>query len=458
MPPSPREVRVPDIGNVDRVSVVDVLVRPGDVVHVDDPLITLESDKASMDVPSPAAGKVVEVKVARGDKVGANALILLLEPAAEAEAKAAAGAAPAPAETAASGTPAKQEESALKQEEPAPAPRAAAPPAVAAAPPPAAPAAAPPSPPAATPPPIDEAAFAQAYASPAVRRLARELGVDLGRVAGSGRGGRVLKEDVQGFVKTALAAPAATALLPGLQPPPVIDFARFGPVERRPLTRIQKVAGPHLHRAWLQVPHVTQFDEADITELEEFRQVYGEEARARDIKLTLLPFVIKACVAALREFPQLNASLAPGGEEIVLKRYFHVGVAVDTPEGLVVPVIRDADRKGLLELAQELAATAQRARERKLKPDDLQGGSFSISSLGGIGGTAFTPIVNFPEVAILGVSRAALRPVHQDGGFVPRRILPLSLSYDHRVVDGAAAARFVTYLSGVLGDIRKLLL
>jgi len=450
MPPSPREVRVPDIGNVDRVSVVDVLVRPGDVVHVDDPLITLESDKASMDVPSPAAGKVVEVKVARGDQVGANALILLLEPAAEAEAKAeakaAAGAAPPAAATAATGTPAKLEESALKQEEPAPARRAAAPPAVAAA------------PPAATPPPIDEAAFAQAYASPSVRRLARELGVDLGRVAGSGRGGRVLKEDVQGFVKTALAAPAATALLPGLQPPPVIDFARFGPVERRPLTRIQKVAGPHLHRAWLQVPHVTQFDEADITELEEFRQVYGEEARARDIKLTLLPFVIKACVAALREFPQFNASLAPGGEEIVLKRYFHVGVAVDTPEGLVVPVIRDADRKGLLELAQELAATAQRARERKLKPDDLQGGSFSISSLGGIGGTAFTPIVNFPEVAILGVSRAALRPVHQDGGFVPRRILPLSLSYDHRVVDGAAAARFVTYVSGVLGDIRKLLL
>ncbi len=302
----------------------------------------------------------------------------------------------------------------------------------------------------------------RAYAGPAVRRFARELGVDLFQVAGSGRKGRILRDDVTGFVKRTLASPvAATAgggALLGIAPAPVIDFSRFGAIENVALSRIRRASAANLHRSWVTIPHVTQHDEADITELEAFRRELGEEAQAQGAKLTLLAFLIKASVAALKQFPDVNASLSADGETLVRKRYYHLGIAVDTPNGLVVPVIRDADRKSLLELAKELGEVSGRAREGKLKIDEMSGGSFSISSLGGIGGTAFTPIINSPEVAILGVSRAVTRPVYRDGQLVPRLILPFALSYDHRVIDGAAAARFTTYLGRLLSDIRRLLL
>ncbi len=439
------QVRVPDLGDSGKVDVVEVLVTNGQAIAVDDPLITLESDKASMDVPSPLAGKVVEIKVKAGDQVGEGDVILLVEAdeaAAEAPAEeepsetatAQPGAEPEPASSEAPESTGPRRET---PDEPAARPAALAPPDTGAV--------------------IEQAAHVKAYASPAVRRFARELGVDLSRVQGSGRKGRILKPDVQSWVKKTLAEPAAAAgaALPEM---PVIDFSKFGEVERVPLTRVQKISGPNLRRAWLHVPHVTQHDEADITELEAFRQQHKGEAKAEGFNLTPLAFVLKASVAALQKFPKVNSSLDPDGESLVLKRYYHLGVAVDTEEGLVVPVVRDVDRKGVFELARELAEVSAQARERKLKPDQLRGASFTVSSLGGIGGTAFTPIVNAPEVAILGVSRATERPVWRDGEVTGRLILPVSLSYDHRVVDGALAVRFTTYLCQVLSDLRRLVL
>ena len=445
-------VKVPDLGDVDKVDVVEVLVANGDAVEVDAPLITLESDKASMDVPSPLAGKVVEIQVKAGDQVGEGDLILTLEvdgeaaaaEPAESEAAAVTEETAAP-ETGAAAAAAPESETPAEKETPAPSeaaepapppePRSAAP-AVAAA--------------------VDLTDQAKAYASPAVRRFARELGVDLNQLRGTGRKGRIVKEDVQAWVKKTLAEPAARGgLLPEM---PVIDFSRFGAVERVALTRVQKISGPNLQRSWLHVPHVTQHDEADITELEAFRQEHKARAKAEGFNLTPLAFVLKAVVAALQEYPKVNSSLDPDGEHLVLKRYYHLGVAVDTPEGLVVPVVRDVDRKGIFELARELAEVSQQTRDRKLTPDRLRGASFTVSSLGGIGGTAFTPVVNAPEAAILGVSRSTMKPVWRDGEFEPRLMLPVSLSYDHRIIDGALAVRFTTYLCRVLSDIRQLLL
>ena len=439
-----REVLVPDIGDYKDVPVIEVLVKTGQSVSAEDSLVTLESDKATMDVPAPFAGVVKDLKVKVGDKVSQGTLVLTLE-----AAEAAGAAAPAPAPAAA---PA-----------PAPAPAPAVAPAAAAVV--AAPVSAPSPAPVVNAGPIDEAAFSKAHASPSVRRFARELGVDLGRLKGSGPKGRIVKEDVQGFVKQALAggAPAAGAAgggIPGLSLPawPVVDFSKFGPVETRPLSRIQKISGPALHRNWVMIPHITQQDEADVTEMEAFRKTLSEELAKSGVKITPLAFLMKAVVASLKQFPEFNASVAPGGDALILKQYYHIGVAVDTPEGLVVPVIRDVDKKGVVQLAKELAEISQKARDKKMGPTDMQGGTFSISSLGGIGGTHFTPIINAPEVAILGVSRSSMKPVWKDGQFVPRLMLPISLSYDHRVIDGAKGARFITHLNAVLSDIRRVIL
>jgi pyruvate dehydrogenase E2 component (dihydrolipoamide acetyltransferase) len=435
------EVKVPDIGDFKNVPVIEVLVKPGDSIKAEESILTLESDKATMEVPAPSDGVVKEIKVKVGDKVSQGSLVLLLEPAGGA----AQAAAPAPAA----------------------APAAAAPPAAAK---PAAPAAAPasrpapaaePARPAAAPPParIDEAGFGQAHASPSVRRVAREFGVDLARVKGTGPKERILKEDVQAFVKTELARPAGGGGLGfNLPPLPQVDFAKFGPIETQPLARIRKLSGAYLHRNWLSIPHITQHEEADITELEAFRKAQAEEAKKSGIKFTMVGFLVKASVVALKQFPEFNASLSADGESLVLKHYFHIGVAVDTPNGLVVPVLRDVDKKGLLELAKELGDVSARMRAGKIAAGDLQGGCFSISSLGGIGGTFFTPIINAPEVAILGVGKAVMRPVWNGKEFAPRLMLPLSLSYDHRVIDGALGARFISFLGGVLSDIRRLVL
>ncbi|AAU90978.1 MULTISPECIES: dihydrolipoyllysine-residue acetyltransferase [Methylococcus] len=430
-------VVVPDIGDFKDVEIIEVLVKPGDKVAANDSLITLESDKAAMEIPSPYSGTVTELHVRVGSKVSMGTPILQLR---EDEGTDASGAASAPVE-------------------PAPAEPVSPPPAAAA---PAAgdtqavPASAP-TPPA--PMPVAEEGSGPAHASPAVRRFARELGVDVAKVRGTGPKGRILKTDVQSFVKQAVATAERTGgggfAVPAM---PEIDFAQFGPIERQPLSRIQKLSSANLHRTWLTVPHVTQHDEADITELEAFRNALKAESAKRGVKLTLLPFIIKAAVAALKDFPRFNASVAPNGEELILKRYYHVGFAVDTPDGLVVPVIRDADTKGIWDIAAELAAIGDKARGKKLRTADLQGGTFTVSSLGGIGGIAFTPIINAPEVAILGVSKAQLRPVFQDGQFVPRLMLPLSLSYDHRVIDGADGVRFVTHVSSLLADMRRVLL
>ncbi len=425
-----REVHVPDIGDFKDVPVIEVLVKPGDTVNKEDALITLESDKATMDVPCPFAGVVKQVAVKVGDKVSEGALILSLE-----ESGAAAAAAP-PAAAAA-----------------APKPQPAAVPAAPAAPPPAAaPAAG----------PVNEAGFAKAHASPSIRRFARDLGVDLSRVKGSGPKHRIVKEDVQSFVKAALAQPATAAAGAGaglnLLPWPDVDFAKFGPVEPRPLSRIKKISGANLARNWVMIPHVTHHEEADITELEAFRKQSNDAAAKQGIKVTLLAFLIKASVSALRKFPEFNASLDKSGENLVLKRYYHIGFAADTPNGLVVPVLKDADQKGVLAIAKELGDLSALARDGKLKPTDMQGATFTISSLGGIGGTAFTPIINAPEVAILGVTRSSLKPQWDGKAFVPRLMVPLSLSYDHRVIDGAAAARFAAYLASVLADMRRVLL
>jgi pyruvate dehydrogenase E2 component (dihydrolipoamide acetyltransferase) len=428
-----KEARVPDIGGHSGVPVIELLVKVGDIVKKDQSLLTLESDKATMEVPAPFAGIVRELKLKLGDEVSEGTVVALIEASDAAPVGAVSAATPAPAAT---------------------------PPKPAAAPVPVAPA------PAAAPtttstPPATFGAEALMpdqvpYASPAVRVFARELGVDLSKLTGSERGGRISKEDVQSFVKKALSAPTATGVAGSglnLIPWPQVDFAKFGAVESQPLSRIKKLSGANLARNWAMIPHVTQFEDADITEMETFRKKLGEEQK--DVKVTPLVFLIKAVVAALKKYPAFNSSL--DGDNLVLKKYFHIGIAVDTPDGLVVPVIRDCDQKGLLQLSAELAEISGKAREKKLGPNDMQGGCFSISSLGGIGGTAFTPIINAPEVAILGVSKSQMKPVWNGSEFAPRLLLPLSLSYDHRVIDGAAAARFTSYLSQVLGDIRRLL-
>ena len=457
--PQLMEARVPDIGSDKDVPVIELLVKPGDTVVVDQGLVTLESDKATMEVPSPLAGVVRELRVKVGDEINSGAVVAMIEVEASTDAPEASAVpaapeamtAPAPAArpigpTAASPAPAAEPAAPAPKSEPA---RAPSPPRVEDAPRPAGP---------------RELGGDQLvpgvlpYASPAVRVFARELGVDLAQVTGSERGGRISREDVQRFVKGALAGGGVATTASGggglqLIPWPQVDFAKFGEVERVPRSRINKLSAANLARNWAMIPHVTQFDEADITEMEAFRKKLGEEHK--DTKVTPLVFLIKAVVAALKKFPAFNASL--DGDELVLKKYFHVGIAVDTPDGVVVPVIRDCDRKGLLELSQELAGISAKARDKKLAATDMQGGCFSISSLGGIGGTAFTPIINAPEVAILGVSRSAMKPVWNGSEFAPRLMLPLSLSYDHRVIDGAAAARFTSYLSQVLGDLRRLL-
>jgi len=428
------EVRIPDIGEFKDVPVIEVFVKPGDSVKAEDSLLALESDKATMEVPAPAAGIVKELKVKVGDRVSEGSAVLTLETGA------------------AAARPVAEAPAAVER----PAPAAAAAPVA----PPAAPAVPPVAPATAGVAPVDEAGFARAHASPSVRRFARELGVDLSRVRGSGPKERVLKEDVQHYVKAELARPRAGEGGLGLALPPLpqVDFAKFGPVTARPLSRIRKLSGANLHRNWVSIPHVTQHDEADITELEKFRKSQLEEAGKQGVRLTIPCFLLKAVVVALKQFPEFNASLSADGETLVLKHYFHLGVAVDTPNGLVVPVIRDVDKKGLLELARELGESSARMRAGKITPGDLQGGCFSISSLGGIGGSLFTPIINAPEVAILGVGKAMTRPVWNGSAFLPRIMLPLSVSYDHRVIDGAQGAHFVAFLGSVLSDIRRLVL
>ncbi len=420
-----KQVLVPDIGNFKDVEIIEVMVKAGDTVNAEDALITLETDKATMDVPSPFSGVVKELKVKVGDKVSEGSLIAMVEASAE-------GAKAAPAPAKASAAPAPQQPA-----------RTAAPaaPAAAAVPQMAMPAAPPPG--------------GKAHASPSIRRFARELGVNLALVRGSGAKGRVTKEDVQNFVKAALAQPRGAG---GLQVAemPVVDFSRFGPVENKPLSRIKKLSGSYLHRNWVSIPHVTQHDDADITEMEALRKKMAAEYAAQGIKITPLAFMLKAVVEVLRQYPEFNASLDAGGENLVLKKYFHIGVAVDTPDGLVVPVLRDVDQKDVVQLARELGEISARAREKKITAAEMQGGCFSISSLGGIGGAYFTPIINAPEVAILGVSRSSMKPVWKGDKFEPRLMLPLSLSYDHRVIDGAAGARFITALVQALGDGAKL--
>ena len=437
------EVKVPDIGDFTDIPVIEVLVKPGDAVKAEDSLITLESDKATMDVPSPAAGTVKEVKVKLGDKVSEGTPIVVVETSADAPAAGPAKPTPAspPAAAPPPTTPAVAPAPASPAPTSAPAPKGVAP---------------------APPAPVDEAAFKLAHASPSVRKFARELGVDLARVTGSGPKGRILQEDVQKFVKQALAGGAAAGggISGGgslnLLPWPTVDFAKFGPVEARPLSRIKKISGANLARNWVMIPHVTQFDEADITELEALRVTLNKEHEKAGVKFTMLAFLIKASVAALAKFPDFNSSL--DGDSLVYKQYFNIGFAADTPNGLVVPVVKHADQKGLAAIAKEMAELSAKAREGKLGPADMQGGCFSISSLGGIGGTAFTPIVNAPEVAILGVSKGTMKPVWDGKAFAPRLMLPLSLSYDHRVIDGAAAARFTAYLTQVLADFRRVVL
>jgi len=410
--------------------VIEILVKPGDTVAVEQSLVTLESDKATMEVPSPAAGKVKEILLKVGDKVAQGSPILVLE---------AAGGVPAgPAVSAPAAAPS------------APAPKAEAP------------SPAPSRPPPVAVEPTAESSGAKPHASPSVRKFARELGVDLSRVTGSGPKNRILQADVQAFVKGAMArgpapAPAAGAGL-SLLPWPQVDFAKFGPVETVQLPRIKKISGPVLHRNWVTIPHVTNHDDADITDLEAFRVQLNKENEKSGVKLTMLAFLIKACVAALKKFPDFNSSLAADGASIVVKKYWHIGFAADTPGGLVVPVVKDADQKGIFDIAKETSDLAKLARDGKLKPGDMQGGTFSISSLGGIGGTYFTPIINAPEVAILGVCRSATRPVWDGKQFAPRLVLPLSLSWDHRVIDGASAARFNTYLAQLLADFRRVML
>lgn len=427
--PESKTILLPDVGDFDDIEVIEVLVAAGDEVAVDDSLITLESDKATMEIPSPFAGIIESVTVKVGERISKGSLIANIS-----SEESATEAAPVVEEAPAKAETPQQESPPVAAPVPAPSPTAEM----------------------AIPAPAGES-----HASPSVRKFARELGVDLSQIGGSGRKGRISKEDVQSFVKGVMqsggGAPASGGLNVGAAPK--IDFSKFGEIETVDLSRIKKLSGAHLHRSWVTVPHVTQFDEADITELEAFRKSLGKEAEKAGVRLTPLVFILKAVVAALKAFPEVNASLDPSGEQLILKQYFHIGVAVDTPNGLVVPVIRDVDQKGIFELAAELAETAATARAGKLSPAQMQGGCFSVSSLGGIGGTQFTPIINAPEVAILGVSRSKMTPVYQqDGSFEARNMLPLSLSYDHRVIDGAQGARFTRYLAQVISDLRRSML
>jgi pyruvate dehydrogenase E2 component (dihydrolipoamide acetyltransferase) len=437
------DVLLPDIGDFTAVEIIEILVSSGDEVAVEDSLLTLESDKATMEIPSPHAGTVKEVLVKVGDKISEGHRLLTLEAGEATERKQA-------PETA---TPAPAAEEVETVQAPAPEPQ----------PPGQAPLQPGESEPRTPPVPLGEAGDKSvvAHASPSVRRFARELGVDLSRVGGSGPKGRILKDDVQNFVKASLRGGAGTGATGGaLQLPsvPEVDYSKFGETETRPVGRIKKLSGAHLHRCWLTLPHVTQFDEADITELEAFRKQLKETAQKQEVRLTFMPFLMKAVAAALKEMPIFNAALSADGEDLIYRKYVNIGVAVDTPNGLMVPVIRDVDEQGVFDIARALMAISDKARGGKLVPSDMQGGCISISSLGGIGGTAFTPIVNAPEVAILGVSRAAMKPAWDGKAFQPRLMLPLSLSYDHRVIDGADGVRFTTYLGGLLGDIRRLLL
>jgi pyruvate dehydrogenase E2 component (dihydrolipoamide acetyltransferase) len=453
-----KDVKVPDIGDFKNVGIIEVMVKNGDQVKVDQPLITLESDKATMEIPSPYAGVVKDILVKVGDKISEGSLLLMMELSEvitaqiqPAEEKLSAppdpvSGRPSESQRVRGGvTPPLIESTTIVATSTDPRrPRFL------------------PSPPV---PPIDTTLIQKPHAGPAVRLMARELGVELTRVKGRGPKGRILKEDVKTFVQQVMTegtVPGVVVPLTGggmgIPPLPEIDFSKFGEIETRPLSRIKKLSGASVYRSWLNVPQVTQFDEADITELEEFRKDLAAEAKKRNIKVTMLAFLLKASVAALKQFPDVNASLDASKENLIVKKYYHLGVAVDTPNGLVVPVIREVNFKGLFDLAAELGTISQKARDGKLSPTEMQGASFTISSLGGIGGTGFTPIVNAPEVAILGVSRSQLQPVYQNGQLVPRLILPFSVSYDHRVIDGAAAARFTSYLSFILADVRRLLL
>ena len=425
-----KQVLVPDIGDFKDVPVIELLVKPGDTVRMEDPLISLESDKATIEVPSPLDGVIKEISVKLGDKVSQGALILTVEVSSATHASSGSVTeTPTPDVTptpvSASLVTAPISAPALIRQPP-PVPTI----------------------------PTDAGALNKAHAGPSVRRFARELGVNLALVRGSGLKQRILREDVQSYVKNELSKPRGGGADLNLLPWPQVNFSKFGPVESRPLSRIKKMAGANLHRNWVMIPHVTQFDEADITELESLRKQSNEASGGGGGKTTLLAFLMQIATSALKKFPEFNASLDQNGDEmnLVIKNYYHLGFAADTPHGLVVPVIRDVDQKNVLKIAEELSQLSSLAREGKLKPTEMQGASFTISSLGGVGGTAFTPIINAPEVAILGISRASIKPVYRDGQFVPRLILPISLSYDHRVIDGASAARFTTYLSELLSD------
>jgi pyruvate dehydrogenase E2 component (dihydrolipoamide acetyltransferase) len=442
-----KEVLVPDIGNFDSVDVIEVLVKAGDTIAKDDSLITVESDKASMDIPAPFAGVVKEVKTKVGDKIAQGHLLLTMDAAETAPPEAAPVLAPSPAAVQTIETP---KVAIPEPSRPAPEPPKQVQPAH-------------------QPLPVGESAVvnggALSHASPSVRKFARELGVNLALVKGSAAKNRILESDVHAFVKAELAKPRTENMGAGLGslatlPMPVIDFSQFGEIESKPLSRIKKISGANLHRNWVTAPHVTQFDEADITDLEEFRKSMMKDAEKRGVKLTLLAFLIKASVNALKAYPNFNSSLAPDGDSLIMKNYYNIGFACDTPDGLVVPVVKDVQSKDVLEIAADLGELSMRARERKLKIEEMQGGCFTISSLGGIGGTMFTPIINCPEVAILGVSRASMQPVYneENESFEPRLILPMSLSYDHRVVDGADGARFTSHMRMMLSDVRRLLL
>ncbi len=433
-----KHIAVPDIGDFDSVEVIEVLVKPGDRIEAEQTMITLESEKATLEVPAPMAGEVVKVRVKEGDQVSEGSVVLELQVDAGSALAKDSAAKNAPASEAAQDTESEQ----TREEKPAPkAERPAAK-------------------------HVDDAPRVNlpqkpgsiAHASPAVRKFARELGVDVAAVAGTGRKGRVTREDVKNHVKAVLSGSAPAASGFDVAPPPRVDFNEFGETESQPLSRIQKFSGRNLHRNWVRIPHVTQFDAADITDMEAFRQDNKAEAKAQGFNLTPLAFLVKALARALKKFPKFNTSLSPDGETLVYKKYYHIGIAVDTENGLVVPVVRDCDKKDIFEIAREMADISDRARAGKLSPKDMQGGSMSISSLGSIGGTAFTPIINAPEVAILGVSRAEIQPRYIKENFEPRLMLPLSLSYDHRVIDGADAARFIVYLSAVLSDLKKMLL
>ena len=430
------EIRIPDIGDFDAVDVIEVLIKAGDTVEVGQSVLVLESDKASMEVPTEIAGKVDRVAIRVGDKVKQGDLVATVS------GSAAAAPAAAPAAEAPQAAPAAPVEASKPAPAPAPAPAAAAPAAANAK--------------------IDEAAFATAHASPSIRKFAREMNVDLGKVQGTGPRGRILESDIKAYVKGLLVdgAPVAAAVSggSGIPPVPAVDFSQFGEIEEQALSRINVLTGAAMIRCWLNIPHVTQHDYADITELEAFRVSLKAEAEKRGVRVTMLAFLMKALVSALKELPRFNSSLSPDGKTLILKKYYNIGIAVDTPNGLVVPVIRDVDKKGIFELSSDLAAISKKARDGKLTPKDMSGASMTISSLGGIGGTFFTPIVNSPEVAILGVSRSAMQPVWNGKDFTPRLMLPMSLSYDHRVIDGALGARMTTLLAQILGDMKRTLL